>query len=309
MELRLVPRRAWLTAIAVLSAPVVLYRVALHEFPLGPQAPAADGLATLPTAALGGTTVALSAVAVKVMTSRTPNAARPAAGAAVTGVMLVGALVWLPGGRPHGTRCAHTVVTQYLATLPRTAIIAGDPEDLKCLPLTARRAVVISRKIAPSYEFDHFLENRSRMFAMLRAHYGPSLTAISTLDRRYGATHLWIRRAALRNEAMARDGIRWVRGTRPYGTYVRGLLDLATPVTLNLPRGCLQWKHGPNEIYAIRCLVQRETPQHRRAEAVRFPGEATTPRSRLTALPWQRSCHGRARSVPSSCCCSGPSVR
>ena len=58
-----------------------------------------------------------------------------------TGVMLVGALVWLPGGRPHGTRCANTVVTQYVATLPRTAIIAGDrviltpPEsdELHCL--------------------------------------------------------------------------------------------------------------------------------------------------------------------------------
>ena len=61
----------------------------------------------------------------------------------------------------------------YLETLPKDAIVAGDPVDLKCLPVTARRAVVISTQLAPAYELDYFLEGRRRMFDTLRAVYGP----------------------------------------------------------------------------------------------------------------------------------------
>ena len=110
----------------------------------------------------------------------------------------------------RGSRCPTPPVVEYLGTLPKAAVIAGDPGDLKCLPATAKRAVVISTQLAPAYEVGYFLRGRQRMFADLRAYYGPSRAAIGALRDRYGATTLWVRRG------QTASGKRWpARGRRP----------------------------------------------------------------------------------------------
>ena len=73
------------------------------------------------------------------------------------------------------SRCPVPPVVQYLCSLPEDAVIAGDPGDLKCLPATAKRAVVISTQLAPAYEVGYFLRGRQRMFADLRAVFGENL--------------------------------------------------------------------------------------------------------------------------------------
>ena len=93
------------------------------------------------------------------------------------------------------------------------------PLDLRCIPATARRPVVISTQLAPSYEPGYFRDGRARMFATLRAYYGSSDVAIADLRRRYGATHLWVRRRALVRET-AHGGARWREWEQPYGRFV-----------------------------------------------------------------------------------------
>ncbi len=105
--------------------------------------------------------------------------------------------------------------------------------DLKCLPATTRRAVVTSTQLAPSYETEYFLQRRERMFATLRAVYGPSAQALGELQERFGATHLWIRRDAI-EQVIRSGGGRWRRGNEPYGTVhprdgERGRAGLAAP--------------------------------------------------------------------------------
>ncbi len=130
-------------------------------------------------------------------------------------------------------------------------MIAGDPGDLKCLPATAKRAVVISTQLAPAYEVGYFLRGRQRMFADLRAVYGPSRAAIGALRDRYGATALWVRRG------QTASGKRWpAGGRRPYGPFVQGLLRQGTPASLALPASCLRFRRGADEVYDIAC-VQR----------------------------------------------------
>jgi len=142
-------------------------------------------------------------------------------------------------------------------------VIAGDPSDLKCLPATARRAVVISTQLAPSYEADYFFMGRARMFAALRAYYGPSAGAIADLGTRYGATHLWVRRDALRQE-LAGDGLRWRSGKLPYGRFVRDLVSAGEPAVLRLPGACVRWRNGPVEVYDIPCIASGARSRPRR---------------------------------------------
>jgi len=167
--------------------------------------------------------------------------------------VLIVALAALPGRLPSGNGCPQSHVSRYLAGLPKDAVVAGDPRDLMCVPATARRAVVISTQLAPSYEADYFRTGRARMFAMLRAYYGSSPGAIADLASRYGATHLWVRRDAIEREA-AGDGVRWRGAALPYGRYVRGLLRNGEPAVLHLPSACRRFQRGPVEVYEIACL-------------------------------------------------------
>jgi hypothetical protein len=113
--------------------------------------------------------------------------------------------------------------------------------------------VVISTQLAPAYEAGYFRRGRERMFADLRAYYGPSARAIVDLRARYGATDLLVRRDAVRREATG-GGVRWRAGRLPYGRYVRQLVREGEPAVLRLPITCRRFQRGPVEVYDIACL-------------------------------------------------------
>jgi hypothetical protein len=199
--------------------------------------------------------IAFFAIAIGVALRPTWAAAvgrRAALPAALTGVALVSAILFIPDRLPRGTQCEKGRAAAYLGTLPKDAVIAGDPIDLMCVPVTARRPVVISTQLAPAYEVDYFLQGRARMFAMLGAYYGQSVDAIVDLNRRYGATHLWVRRDAIRK--VMKHGGRWRSGKAPYGPFVRRLVSRGEPAVLHLPAACRTFRNGPVEVYDIRCL-------------------------------------------------------
>ena len=241
----LAERRGRLRAFALLASPVAISAFAVYVVPLAPVEPARP-LATM--ALIGAIALVLAAAAVPL------SARSAAAGAAVTGALLVGLVLVLPDRLPLGNACPARPATTYMANrLPKDAIIAGDPRDLMCVVATARRPVVISTQLAPAYETDYFLRGRERMFATLRAYYGHSSAAIADLGTRYGADYLWVRRDAVEKE-MNGGGVRWKGGEQPYGRYVRQLLSRGDPAVLSLPEACRRWQLGPAEVYEIRCL-------------------------------------------------------
>ena len=226
---------------ALLGAPLAICAFAVYVFPLAPPDPEPGVVAM---AVLAAATIVLAVLL---------RNATPAAGALVAGLVLIVALAALPGRLPSGNGCPQSHVSRYLAGLPKDAVVAGDPRDLMCVPATARRAVVISTQLAPSYEADYFRTGRARMFAMLRAYYGSSPGAIADLASRYGATHLWVRRDAILRE-IAGDGVRWRGRQLPYGRYVRALVRGGQPAVLRLPSACRRFQRGPVEVYEIACL-------------------------------------------------------
>jgi hypothetical protein len=238
--------RPRLRAFALLTGPLAIAGLAVYTFPLGPTESLDPSGTTV--AAVGGAVVLAAAAALALRRNA------PALGAVLTGLALVGVLVFVPGDRwARGASCPNGHSIRYLASLPKDAVIAGDPIDLKCLPATARRAVVISTQLAPSYERDYFLGGRAREFAMLRAYYGQSADAIADLHTRYGATDLWVRRGAVEQE-LTPKGARWRRGQLPYGRYVRELVSAGEPAVLHLPASCRRWQHGSDEVYDIACI-------------------------------------------------------
>jgi hypothetical protein len=245
-------RRSWLYAIALLCAPLAFYVLGVYAFPLGPTRPlkqlgSDDTLLQVGAVGLVGGALAL-------LLARKRGWSAPALGAAVTGLALIVAILGVPDRTARGSPCPTGEAAQFMSTLPKDAIIAGDPYDMKCIPYTARRPVVISTQLAPAYEVDYFHEGRERLFADLRAYYGPDVDALIDLHRRYGATHVWVRREAIRNEMTKPNGDRWHPWQDPYGKYVRQLLSEGEPAVLDLPRECRVWSLGPSEVYDIACI-------------------------------------------------------
>jgi hypothetical protein len=250
--------RRRLRTFALLAAPLAVCLFAVYVFPLAPAEPARD---LAPWLVACGFAVA---AALAVPLSR----ATPAIGAALTGLVLLGAAVVLPDRLPRGNPCPERPVNAYLRSLPKDAVIAGDPGDLMCVPATARRPVVISTQLAPAYEADYFRSGRARMFATLRAYYGHSPKAIADLRSRYGADYLWVRKDAVRKE-LTDGGVRWRGNELPYGRYVRQLLRGGEPAVLDLPVACRRWRRGGAEVYDIRCIASTRAvaaePEQRRA--------------------------------------------
>jgi len=232
---------------ALLACPAAVTALALFAFPLAPVPPP-DAMPWVLAALAAG---AVCAVALW----RAPERVRTSAGAAATGALLLVLILALPNSPPHGKRCPQAPAIHYLKSLPKDAIVAGDPRNLTCVAVSAERAVVISAKLAPSYEAAAFRDGRARMFAVLRAVYGTSPDAITELRTRYGATHLWIRR-----HAVAR-GASWRPHQLPYGRYVHDLLREGEPASLRLPAACRQWRHGSAEVYDLACVsLTRRSP-------------------------------------------------
>jgi hypothetical protein len=244
--------RPGLRAFLLLAAPLAILGLALYVFPLGPTKPLEEPWTAAAIAA--GALVLAAAVALGLR--RAPERTAPAVGAVVTGLALAAAMLGATEDWTRGTLCPNTGAAAYMASLPKDAVIAGDPMDLRCIPATARRPVVTSTQLAPAYEVDYFLDNRERMFATLRAYYGRSEAAIAELGERYGATQLWVRPDAVR-KVIAADGGRWRAGDEPYGTFIRGLLRSGEPAVLHLPRACRRWRNAVSEIYDIGCIADR----------------------------------------------------
>lgn len=237
--------RPRLRAFALLAAPLAIAGFAVYAFPLGPlESPSRT------TVAIAAVAVGLAAALALVLRRSTPAVA-----AVLTGLTILGLLLGSTDRWARGSSCPMGPAQEYLASLPKDAVIAGDPFDMKCLPATARRAVVISTQLAPSYEADYFRKGRAREFATLRAYYGPSGDAIAELYTRYGATDLWVRRGAVRDE-LTPNGSRWRGGQLPYGRFVRQLVRTGEPAVLHLPAACREWKHGSDEVYDIRCIAR-----------------------------------------------------
>jgi hypothetical protein len=173
-------------------------------------------------------------------------AAGATAAALVAGGALVGELAVAGIHQDSGTRCRDEALLRYLATLPKDAVIAGDPPGLNCVPMVSRRAVVMASKLYQPWHENTFRMGRARMFTAYGAYYGGSVQALVDLRRRYGADYLVVQPPlSLRT---------WRRGA-PFKPIVKQLIGTArVPARERLPRTCLVYDRGPDRVYDLACI-------------------------------------------------------
>jgi hypothetical protein len=192
---------------------------------------------------------AILCVAARALLRRQPAAA-VVLGAVFSAALLAGAVTGTSDGRDYIT-CGSPHLQAYLRTLPKDAIIAGDPVKLDCVPVEAQRPVVISRKLYQAVDDAYFHVIRPRMFAMLHAYYGSSVRAIAALHARFGADYLVVQRDVVE----ARVAPRAYDAMAPFAHLIDGILAHRTrPAALALPRACAVWHRLQLTVYDLRCV-------------------------------------------------------
>jgi putative Ca2+/H+ antiporter (TMEM165/GDT1 family) len=239
--------------VAAALLPFALALVALTVFPLGPQL----SLSAYASWLREGVWYVLAGFAAAVLLAgalwvRGGSASRGGLlAAAVTvfaGAVLVAHVAFAGGGDSPGVKRCNANVYSYLRTVPLDAVIAGDPLDLDCVPIAARRPVVISRKLYQPWEVDYFEMIRDRMFHIVRAYYGESLTALVELRTRFGADYLLVRQP-LRTRPWGRMA--------PFTNEFRRLRrSVPVPAVLRLPDRCRTWRRGSFEVYDLACVAR-----------------------------------------------------
>jgi hypothetical protein len=245
---------AWVAApIGALGAAAV----ALTVFPLGPQLSFSQLGSWFANAgarlALGLACGALLAAVIWFRRPREQALTVAAASAAVVAAGVLFAEVAVAGGGTStSTVCRERALYRYLSTLPKDAVIAGDPRTMNCVPLAARRPVLISTKLYQPWNVAYFKLIRPRMFALVNALYGSSPEAVVKLRTVYGADYFVV-------DAKPR--------TRPWGRMapftgeMKRLLESGqTPAARRLPDECVTWRRASATVYSLECVAATQPP-------------------------------------------------
>lgn len=237
--------RPWLWALLALVLPPAVAFLALTVFPLGFRRSPERALAVFrdyaPYLAIA---LAFGVVLALLLHNRR---ARWIGAAAVAGALLVGE-IGVAGKRTPGVPCKRIEVLNYLGTLPKDAIIAGNPVELGCVPVVSKRAVVISEKLFQTWEVHYWHFTRRRMFDSVIAYYGGSLDAVLALRRRYGADYIVV------EKRFQTKG--WKRKA-PFTGFVKDLRKtVETPAVRRLPRECRTWSGDKDEVYDLACVAR-----------------------------------------------------
>jgi hypothetical protein len=250
-------KQRWLLPIFAVGVPAAVVWFAGSKFDLGPLLPPAtlrdtvvDGWVTIACAVAAG--AILAAVVYFHRTDRAVGALTVLLCAVLAGSLLTGVVAEAGWQTSKGHDCSKDqALYSYLRTLPKRAIIAGDPKAIDCVPIEAERGVVISRKLYQPFDYTFLKFVRPRMADMLRAYYGRSRSAIADLGTRYGATDLVIDRKVLTSK---RPYLRFT-SMAPFRSVVRRALPPPSDrAALHLPRSCEVWSQGDIAVYDIPCV-------------------------------------------------------
>jgi hypothetical protein len=239
-------------ALALLAAPLLVLAavlLALTVFPLGSRL----SLEAFGSWLEDATPYLAAGLAVGLVVAFLVRRGEPGAAAAVVAAgLLIGAATFAGGTRsPGAVRCGDEALYNHLRTLPEDTIVAADPFDSDCIPIAARRPVVISRKLYQPWAVDYFELIRGRMFDTVEAYNSASAEAVVALRDRYGADYLLVR---------AGGSERLWPSMEPFTGEVERLREAVDePAIERLPEDCVAWSEGDLELYSLACVAASRT--------------------------------------------------
>jgi hypothetical protein len=171
------------------------------------------------------------------------------AGAATGAAVLAGTVAAAGSDYDKGFECTSLPLLRSLETLPKDAIVAGNPLRLDCVPIVSERAVVVNNKLFQVWETHYWRLSRERMFASIDAVFGADMADVLALRERYGADYLLV-------EKLGRYG-GW-GDNEPFTSEVRRLRrTVDDPAVERLPEACATFSSKRFSVYDLACVDER----------------------------------------------------
>jgi hypothetical protein len=234
------------------TLPFVVFLTAVSLFPLGVTLwPAELGAAFVDILPWVGGLTGAALVGIVLARRRSIPIRAATVIALLLGSVLLAQMAWAGEvtGRA-GYDCPVTPAVRFIASLPPDTIVAGEPEELTCIPLSARRPVVISKKqFQPLLGRDFFLAARERLRVELRAAYGDARQPILLLHSRYGADVFLVTPRRIRNPLEA-----WLTFEPWRSTIADAQAGPRGPAALRLPDECVLFRGGGTRVYDLDCV-------------------------------------------------------
>jgi hypothetical protein len=234
---------------------IVAAVLAFRFFPLGrewgQEKLVAEALEGRPTLLIALGTGALVILCLFMVASLRKTAISAATVGALLGLSLVAGETAMTGFRPSSGRpCRLPKLMEHLQTTPKDTLVAGSPVGIiDCVPLMARRPVLISRKLYQPWHKPYFRIIRPRMFDAVRAAYGPSIEDIIKLREKYG-----VDRFVFTNRSRTPRG--W-KQKQPFTGIVRSLLKrIRVPAASRLPDRCRTFEGEGAAVFDLACVAE-----------------------------------------------------
>jgi hypothetical protein len=170
--------------------------------------------------------------------------------AALLGVSLFAGEAAMTGMKPSsGRSCGRPELMGYFQTTPKDTLVAGSPVGiLGCVPIMAKRPVLISKKLYQPWHKPYFRILRPRMFDAIHAAYGRSIEDIVKLREKYGVDLFLVTKGSYQLGG-------W-RQKQPFTRVVRSLFrTVQAPASLRLPQGCRTFEGEGAAVFDLACVA------------------------------------------------------
>jgi hypothetical protein len=147
----------------------------------------------------------------------------------------------------------HPEVYQYLAHLPKDAVIGSLTEEADNVPAFSRRTVLFGRVFGLPYHTGYYRLYVERGDALLRAEYSPSLDALRALAADYGVDYLLLERGALSRESLSDLG--WVKPFPATAEMLAALDDGSTPALAAEVDRCTVFQREKLVVVDVACVL------------------------------------------------------
>ena len=139
------------------------------------------------------------------------------------GVMVGISILFFPALRSYYRVAPYPKLYNFIATLPKDALIAGHPSLMDYIPLFAKRKVLVSSEILEPEFRSHYGVMKERVYNFFTAYYATSTREIYDFCERYGVTHLIIDTSQFRREYLMQGDFYF----KPFNEYIKKLVHKA----------------------------------------------------------------------------------
>ncbi|MBI4155134.1 hypothetical protein HY498_03550 [Candidatus Woesearchaeota archaeon] len=116
-------------------------------------------------------------------------------------------ILFLPHLRRDLTICENPEIYKYIETLPKTALIAGFPKDLDCIPLYSKRSVLINDELNIPFAKNYYEKIKQRLTDLFTIYYSDNEKDLNDFCSKHKVTHILVNKDRFKSDFLEKPQV------------------------------------------------------------------------------------------------------